>query len=207
MSDSPGISFSNVSFNYEDEPVLTNLSFKAGAGEHTVIKGDSGSGKSTLLKLLLGFCFPDEGTISLQNNHWSPQNIRKQTAWLPQDLNLGKGLTRHVLQKPFEFAANSFRQISESLKVKTLHKLGLSPDILDKTFRDLSTGQRQRLGIAICHLLDKPLLLLDEPTSALDKTSKERAFNMLIGHTSKTTVSVSHDPYWLSKADIIIELT
>lgn len=207
MPDSSHISFSNVTFGFEGETVLNNFSFEAIAGQHTVLKGESGSGKSTILKLLLGFYLPSSGKIALKNSAWTPQTIRQQTAWLPQDLNLGNNPVHKVLDKPFEFRANSNQKVSHSTRTETLQALGLASNILDKQFRDLSTGQRQRVGLALCYLLDKPLLLLDEPTSALDTASKQKAANFLLVHTNKTVISTSHDPFWVNKADKIIEIS
>lgn len=134
----------------------------------------------------------------------NPQEIRRQTAWLPQDLNLGSGSTREVIEKPFEFTAN--KSLDQNRQLNVLRELGLSSGVLDKQYRDLSTGQRQRVGLSICYLLDKPLLLLDEPTSALDIASKKKAANILIGHTNKTIISTSHDPFWVDHADKVIKI-
>lgn len=196
------ILFSDVTFGFGEETVIHQCSFEVPAGQHTVLKGDSGSGKSTILKLILGFFTPREGNIS----HETDGRIRSQTAWLPQDLNIGEGTTRDVLTKPFEFAVNSTRTVSRTLLAESLLKLGLSPENLDTPYRKLSTGQRQRVGLVLCHLLNKPLILLDEPTSALDRRSKERSGNLLLGHTNKTVISASHDPYWVGQADHVIEL-
>jgi len=205
---SPNISFDNVTFNFEKEQIVTNFSFEAKPGQHTLLKGESGSGKSTLLKLLLGFHNPKDGSISINYKSYNAREVRKQTAWLPQDLNLGSGTVEEVMVKPFEFAANQPSRNERALqnRNKTLKALGLAPDILDKQFRDLSTGQRQRVGLAICHLLDKPLLLLDEPTSALDEASKQKAAELLLNN-KRTVISTSHDPFWVAKADNIIELS
>lgn len=208
MATSPEISFNNVTFSFENEQIVKDFSFEAKPGQHTLLKGESGSGKSTLLKLLLGFHRPQDGTISVNRKNYDVRKVRKQTAWLPQDLNLGSGTVAEVMTKPFEFTANESTQSrnTQQNKIKTLKALGLTPDILDKQFRDLSTGQRQRVGLALCHLLDKPLLLLDEPTSALDEASKQKAAELLL-NDSNTVISTSHDPFWVTKADNIIELT
>lgn len=195
-----------LTFSFENESLFDDISFTARQGEHTIIEGDSGSGKSTFIKLLLGFYRPDKGQISINGENYNPQNIRKYTAWLPQDLDLGSGPVMEVLQKPFEFRINQDISISKNRIVNTLEKLGLPNSILDKQFRELSTGQRQRVGIAICHLLGKPIILLDEPTSALDQESKERAAKILLGHTNKTVISASHDPWWVKRADNVIKL-
>lgn len=205
MQQYPTISFQNISFGFEEEQIVTDFSFKAKAGQHTILKGESGSGKSTLLKLMLGFFNPDSGKISVNNEKWHPKILRKQTAWLPQDLNLGSGSVKQVMDAPFSFAANQDAPTNPEKYVNMLNKLGLKKDVLNKAFRDLSTGQRQRVGLALCHLLDKPLLLLDEPTSALDKASKQKAADLLL--TQKCTIiSTSHDPFWVQKADNIVEL-
>lgn len=208
MATSPDISFTNVTFGFENERIVTDFSFKAAPGQHTLLKGESGSGKSTLLKLLLGFYKPQSGSISVDRKNNDAQKVRKQTAWLPQDLNLGSGTVSEVMAKPFEFAANQPTEYKNTKqhRIRTLEMLGLAPDILDKQFRDLSTGQRQRVGLALCHLLDKPLLLLDEPTSALDKASKQKAAELLL-NSRHTVISTSHDPFWVAKADNIIELS
>lgn len=144
----------------------------------------------------------------MNNEEVEVEQLRKQTAWLPQDLNLGSGTVAEVMSKPFEFEANRSVQNKNTRqnRIKTLKALGLESDIIDKQFRDLSTGQRQRVGLAICHLLDKPLLLLDEPTSALDEASKQKAAELLLTN-KRTVISTSHDPFWVAKADNIIELS
>jgi len=197
------ISFDNISFGFKGEAVLQNFSFAAPEGKHTLLKGESGSGKSTILKLLLGFLKPDTGSIMLEGQKIHPQKIRPQTAWLPQDLNLGNGSVQEVMQKPFQFKVNRSHKSLDFAGV--LESLGVPASNLDKLFRDLSTGQRQRVGLAICHLLDKPLLLLDEPTAALDHLSKKKVADVVL-NSKRTIISTSHDPFWVQLADNIIEL-
>jgi len=171
-----------------------------------VLQGDSGSGKSTILNLLLGFFKPTSGQILYNQSALSVHKIREVTAWLPQDLQIGEGSVREVIEKPFQFSVNKSQTLDRKRLHTTLQTLGLVPQILEKQYRDLSTGQRQRVAIALCTLLDKQLVLLDEPTSALDKTSKEQVFNTLIAHTNKTIISTSHDPFWVTRADKVIQL-
>ncbi|HKR60487.1 MAG TPA: ATP-binding cassette domain-containing protein, partial [Pyrinomonadaceae bacterium] len=59
----PAIEFQNVSFSYDEDKVLDNLSFKVGKGEIKIILSGSGAGKSTILKLILGLLKPDSGQI------------------------------------------------------------------------------------------------------------------------------------------------
>jgi len=203
------INIKNLEFSYGDEQIISRLNFSIQKGKHTVIKGDSGSGKSTLLKLILGFLQPDGGEISLNGETMNIsrfRELRKKTAWLPQDLNMGERTVCDLIYTPFSFNNNEAIKPLESTVLDTFDQLGLQDEIFDKQFTDLSTGQRQRVGISLCILLDRPLLLLDEPTSALDRSSKEKAAEQLLWKSGKTIVSVSHDPYWVQKADSVIEL-
>lgn len=206
MAENSLITCSDLTIRFGDEVVLDGFSLQIPKGKHTVLKGESGSGKSTLLKLFLGFLEPDKGTVYF-NNSKSVWEMRKETAWLPQDLDLGSGTVEKIIRKPFRFAGNELKMPERATYVSLLAELGLSEDSLGKQLRDLSTGQRQRVGLAICHLLDKPILLLDEPTSALDKVSKKRIIDILLAHTNKTVISTSHDPFWVEYADNVIELS
>jgi ABC-type bacteriocin/lantibiotic exporter with double-glycine peptidase domain len=82
----------------------------------------------------------------------------------------------------------------------------LSESLYSKPLLDLSTGQKQRVGIALCYLLNKPLFLLDEPTASLDDASKQKVADLLLNNTNKTIISTSHDPFWLKQATKIYEL-
>jgi len=203
LAENPYIAFKKVSISFDGEVVLRDFSFEAPAGKHTVLKGESGSGKSTILKLLLGFLKPDQGSVMFKKRDVHPQRIRQRTAWLPQDLNLGDGLVHEVMQQPFSFKINS--SLDKVDFSGTLEALGVPKANLNKPFRDLSTGQRQRVGLAICHLLDKPLLLLDEPTSALDQVTKQKVADVLL-EGKRTIISTSHDPFWVELADKVIQL-
>lgn len=206
MALQPILSCSGISIRFGGEVVLNDFSFEILKGRHTVLKGESGSGKSTLLKLLLGFLKPFQGQI-IYYDYSNSHSFRQHSAWLPQDLDLGDGTVEKVMRKPFQFVANQSRMPGRERYRTILAELGMAGDHLSKQFRDLSTGQRQRIGLAICYLLDKPVLLLDEPTSALDEASKERMAHLLVAHTNKTVISTSHDPFWVAYADHIIELS
>jgi ABC-type multidrug transport system ATPase subunit len=199
------VTCTDLTIRFGDEVVLKEFSFDVPKNKHTVFKGESGSGKSTLLKLLLGFLKPTEGSVKYHDGK-TAREMRQYTAWLPQDLDLGEGTVKEVINQPFRFSNNNLNRPDLQTSQSVLSKLGLHADNLTKRFRDLSTGQRQRVGLAICHLLDKPILLLDEPTSALDTASKKRAYHLLLEHTNNTVISTSHDPFWVEHADNIIPL-
>lgn len=209
MNSTPLLTFDDVGFSYGKEQVLSHCSFEVQKGSHLVLKGASGSGKSTILKLILGFFHPQEGEIRYRGDRLTvnlSKELRRQTAWLSADVELGEGTVQEVIRFPFEFNINASDVPADEQILGFFDRLNLERDLYVKPFRDLSTGQRQRVGLVLCVLLDKPLFLLDEPTSALDAESKERVIDLLMNSGKGTIISTSHDPVWLEHADQIYEL-
>lgn len=199
----------NIHFSYPGESIFNGFSFDLKEGEKVVVKGESGSGKSTLFRLIMGFELPDDGKILFKGKALTGETLkvfRRNTAWLPQDLNLGEGVVLEVLQYPFHFKKSGNSMPDRGQIEEIFSDLGLESETLQKTFSDLSTGQRQRVGMALCILLYKPIMLLDEPTSALDEVSKEKAAAHLLSDPKRTILSTSHDPWWVERCDRIIDL-
>ncbi|MCG2587972.1 ABC transporter ATP-binding protein [Rhodohalobacter sulfatireducens] len=198
----------NIDFKYGNEIIFKDFSFELNEGEKLVLKGESGSGKSTLFRLILGFEHPNNGEFlyngSILKND-TLKSFRKETAWLPQDLNIGNGSVKEVIEYPFQFKSSSVEKPDPATIKNLLIDLRLESSILEKSFSDLSTGQRQRIGILICILMNKPLMLLDEPTSALDRESKVKLADLLL-NSDRTILSTSHDPFWVERCDRIIEI-
>lgn len=204
------LKFRKISFSYgrATDPVFSGLDLDLVQGDRMVIKGESGSGKTSLLRLILGFEQPSSGTIFYRGMPLDPRTLhllRQETAWLPQDLDLGQGLVREVLLFPFRFRANAAKRPSYGEILGVLAQLNLEQKVWEQDFRELSTGQRQRLGIALCYLLGKRVLLLDEPTSALDEQSRERVGELLF-QKEITLISTSHDPWWIKRCNKIIRI-
>lgn len=198
-----------IRFSYGDETIFDSFSFSVQPGERIVLKGESGSGKTTLFRLILGFENPEKGEIRFKNHDPGPesfQTLRKESAWLPQDLNIGTGSLNDVIHFPFTFKTNQ-TQLPTEAEIESMHRnLGLASELLKKPYSDLSTGQRQRAGIALCMLLDKPIIMLDEPTSALDEASKQKIADLLFQDKNRTIISTSHDPYWIDRCSRVINL-
>lgn len=212
MNRTPLIEGKKISFRYGDEVVFRDFSFQINEGDRVVLKGDSGSGKTTLFRLILGFEKLQQGDItfrgeSIKGNPEIIKRLRKNSSWLPQDLNIGTGSVTDVILFPFTFQAHKEKRPNRSGIEEILKSFGLLPDeVLEKPFADLSTGQRQRIGLSLCILLDQPFILLDEPTSALDLDSKKRAAKQLLDQPEKTVLSTSHDPFWVERCDTVIDL-
>lgn len=204
------LTVSNLDFAYPEKasPILHNFQLEAKRGDFITLKGASGSGKSTFFRLLLGFEKPSHGTLIYKGKPLLGevlQDFRRSVAWLPQDLDLGEGTLEEVFYFPFTFKNNKSKKPSKKETEKIFNFLGLNELPWHTDFKKLSTGQRQRIGVAICHFLNKEILLLDEPTSALDDTSKEKVKRLLV-QKDKIILSASHDPWWIQHSTKIIEI-
>lgn len=181
-----------------NKQLLKNFNLRINKGDKVLLAAQSGSGKTTLLRLILGFTDPDEGKILFNKKKLSPdtiQKIRRQVAYLSQDVDFPNGKVRDVFKEIFEFSANKHLKYSESQLIRKLKEYDLPLAMLDKNTSIISGGERQRLGWILVQLLDRPVLLLDEPTSAMDERQKKR-FIEFVKQTKKTVVCVSHDPAW-----------
>lgn len=178
-----------------DNYILQNLNIEVLRGEKVTLSGPSGSGKSTFLKCLVGF-LPFQGIIKIKGQELGPNTvwkIRKKVAYVPQDLDLGTGLVKEVLMRPFMYYANKHLTYREEEVEVLFERFMLSPRLMKESVANLSGGERQRIGLIISLLLKRQLLLLDEVSSALDKTTKHKIKEYLCEQKDITIVSVSHD--------------
>lgn len=204
------IELRNISHSFGDRKIFDRFSLSLYKGEKVVIKGRSGTGKSTLLNFIMGFLMPDEGSVKINGeelNRESISGIRKLMVWLPQGaLIAGDGTVTDAIMHPFSFAGNKSIKPEKNTIIEEGMKLGLGKGIIESRFEELSGGEKQRVGLLICKLLKRPLMLLDEPTSALDKQSVELSAEYLLGDRQATVLSTSHDELWLDSCDRVVEL-
>ncbi|MTI32828.1 ATP-binding cassette domain-containing protein [Cytophagales bacterium RKSG123] len=197
------IEFKEVSLSREGKTIINKYSFSIKKGEKVCLWGPSGSGKTTILRILMGMLEPDSGTVKYENLLLSPENmplIRKKIAWVPQNINLpvNSGLElAKMLQKD-----TYFKQNIEPF----LEKTGMSTDMLTKDFSEISGGQKQRLVLATCLALKRPILFLDEPTSALDNLSIKQLMDAIFSMKDLTVISATHNEQWMKQCDKVINL-
>lgn len=204
----PIIDFKNVSLKFDNHVFIKDFNQQIFENEKVVFSGISGSGKTSLLNSILGFIPIHQGEIwvnDLQVNSKNIHEIRKLVSWLPQDLFFDIESCRELVNLPFSFEVNKQFQPTENQFQEMIERLLLPKDILDKKTNEISGGQKQRMVLASLVLLPKPILFLDEPTSALDQKSTE-ALLEIIHAQKKTLISSSHDPFWNSKMDKIIQI-
>ena len=208
------IAFKGVSFAYpKQEPVLKDIDAVIKRGNMTAIVGESGVGKSTLIDILIGFCEPCDGIVTIDGISLSEYDInsfRQKIGFVPQDSILFNDTIRNNLLWSHEKATE--KDIVEACKLANAHDFIVEmPNDYDTFVGDrgvrLSGGQRQRIALARALLRKPELLILDEATSSLDSQSEtliQQAIERIAHQT--TIVSVAHRLSTIAKADWIYVL-
>ena len=200
----------NASIAYGNDILFSGFNLQLERGEIASISGPSGCGKSSLLNAILGFTPLKEGRITVNNiilDKNSIDLIRKQIAWIPQELALPLEWVRDMIQLPFGLKANRTTPFSETQLFNCFEELGLEGELYYKRVNEISGGQRQRISIARAILKNPPILILDEATSALD-TESERLVQEALERLMKTrtTIAIAHRLSTIKNADEICVL-
>lgn len=201
-----------LTFSYDRETVLEDVSLELPKGCFAVITGASGIGKSTLLKLLLGVCRPDSGRLYLDlpgEELPLDRSARRLFAYVPQGNLLLSGTLRENLTVARPDATAS--EIEQALYVSCMDEflpqlpMGLETH-LGESGMGLSEGQAQRLAIARAILGGAPILLLDECTSALDEQTERTVLNRIRELKDRTCIAVTHRPAALELCDVRLDM-
>lgn len=196
----------NASIAYSNEVLFSGFSLHLNRGEIASISGPSGCGKTSLLNAILGFTPLKEGRIVLNGtvlDKGSIDIIRKQIAWIPQELALPLEWVKDMVQLPFDLKANRNSPFSEVRLFEHFEELGLEQELYYKRVNEISGGQRQRMMIAVASMIGKPLIIVDEPTSALDSGSSGKVLTFFRRLTEKGSaiLTVSHDEGFAAGCD------
>lgn len=186
-----------VSFAYDRESVLKNISFQIEKGQHISIIGESGCGKSTLLKLIYGLLHTD-GKI-----FWNEKELLGPNFNLVPGEPFIKYLAQHFdLMLPLTAAENvgkhlsNFYPIKKKRRIRELLEVVEMEDEADKKAKYLSGGQQQRIALARALAKEPELLLLDEPFSHIDHFRKNNLRRKLFAYLKEkniTCIVATHD--------------
>lgn len=210
------VQFQNVSFAYQQSPVIKNVSFTAEPGEVIALVGPSGSGKTTLLNLLQRFYSvdSDSGTILIDDlpiDEISLESLRKNIALVPQDTFLFDGTVLENIG--YGSPGSSQDLIIDAAKKANAHDfITKMPKGYETTIGEaggnLSGGEQQRISIARAILKNAPILVLDEATSALDTQSEaiiQKSLTNLM--TGRTSFIIAHRLSTVMRADKILVIS
>lgn len=204
------LDFDNVTFRYnaDDRKAVNQVSLSVPAQHKVAIVGQTGSGKSTLMQLLSRYWDTQEGEIRIAGTpltHWKESDLRAAISVVSQRVDILNGTLRDnlILAKPDA----SDEELSNILNRVGLEKLLDAPGFdgwVGDGGRQLSGGEKRRIGIARAILHDGPILLLDEPTEGLDKQTEKNILALFHQHfAGKTVVFITHRLVDLDSMDSI----
>lgn len=172
--DAPLLSVDGVTFGYERQPLMYDVSVQVRSGEMVGLLGPNGSGKTTLLRLISGVLQPQAGRICLHDrdlHRWGRRAVAQRIAVVPQTLHMPFAFTVEQMvslgRTPFISFFGSFNKRDRSVVQDALQAADALA-IAQHTFNNLSGGEQQRVLIAMALAQEPALLLLDEPTAHLD---------------------------------------
>ena len=195
------IEYKNVSFSYPNrkESIFKNTSLNIRKGEKIALIGESGIGKSTFIKLIMRFWDVNSGDIKLDNidiKDVNTESLRNSQTLVSQETYLFNESIRENIKVGNEDASES--DIIEAAKKASIHDFILSlPKGYDTKVSELggnlSSGERQRIGLARAFLKDSEVLILDEPTSNLDALNEGEILKAINENCKeKTIILISH---------------
>ncbi|MGY3778703.1 metal ABC transporter ATP-binding protein [Isobaculum melis] len=194
------IEVNNLTFEYEGETVLDNISFTVAPGEFVMLTGENGAAKTTLLRNVLGLLKPLKGSATISKKNVAGEKL--SIGYIPQQIasfNAGFPSTVLELVRSGRFQCGKwFKRLDaadhEHVE-RALKSVGMW-EMRHKKIGELSGGQKQRVCIARVFATDPDLLVLDEPTTGMDFKSRND-FYSLLKHNSqvhgKGILMVTHD--------------
>lgn len=186
----------NLTLGYEKDIIIKDISFTVNEKDFIIVTGKNGAGKSTLIKGILGLIKPRGGYINFDKSL-----DKKQIGYMPQETKVDATFPASVYEIVLSGTINKmgFKPFySKALKNKAIEALKILNilDIKNKSFQDLSGGQRQKTLLARSLCATDKLLILDEPSNNLDQTSREEFYLLLMKLNKElgiTIIMISHD--------------
>lgn len=195
------ITVEQLAFQYDNEPVLQNISYHLDSGEFVTLTGENGAAKSTLVKATLGILKPKSGRVTISEKNSSGKKLR--IAYLPQQIasfNAGFPSTVEEFVSSGRYPRKGwFRRLTahdkEHVKV-SLESVGMW-ESRHKRIGSLSGGQKQRVVIARMFASDPDIFVLDEPTTGMDAGTLVNFYELMHHNAKKhgkSVLMITHDP-------------
>lgn len=181
----------NLYKEFNNRPILKDISFTLKDGETMTIVGPSGAGKTTLLRIIAGLETKDSGEILIDGKPYDPGNV----GVVFQDFNLFPNLNvlQNITLAPTMVLKESKAEAEQNAQ-KLLDKLQMNGREKQYPYQ-LSGGQKQRVAIARALAMNPRILCYDEPTSALDPNLRKEVEKMILDlkKSGLTQLIITHD--------------
>lgn len=190
------IDVQNISFLYDEKPVLQNISIHITRGQVLCIIGPNGSGKTTFLNCILGLNTPQKGQILIDKKNIKSlsENKRAQLmSYVPQE----KGHTfpfkviDMVLmgRSPYISAFSSPKRLDREIAMDALRQVGIE-HLYERIFTQLSGGERQLVILARALAQETDIIIMDEPTASLDYRNELIFLEQIVNLIKKKGISI-----------------
>ena len=187
------IQFNDLSFNFDQQPILKNITAEFTAGKIHLLTGVSGSGKSTILKLIAGL-LPKYGGEIVAGAVDVPTDARIGMVFQDPLMHFALDTPRHELEFTLENCQVPTDKIPE--RVKEALQFGKVDDLANRLITTLSGGQQQRVALAAATAMQPNVLLLDEPFANIDEENRQLILKQLVRLNSDyhtTIIITDHD--------------
>ena len=187
------IQFNDLSFNFDQQPILKNITAEFMAGKIHLLTGVSGSGKSTILKLIAGL-LPKYGGEIVAGAVDVPTDARIGMVFQDPLMQFALDTPRHELEFTLENCQVPTDKIPE--RVKEALQFGKVDDLANRLITTLSGGQQQRVALAAATAMQPNVLLLDEPFANIDEENRQLILKQLVRLNSDyhtTIIITDHD--------------
>ncbi|RDU68698.1 ABC transporter ATP-binding protein [Helicobacter cholecystus] len=206
------IAFCNVSFKYDEDEVLHQISCSFKKNTITALVGKSGSGKSTMIALLLRLYDINSGKITINNTpiqDFSIKSLRSKISVVNQRIFiLNDSIAKNVAYGHKMDEERVKWALKQAMALEFVESLPQGIETkLDEFGANLSGGQRQRIAIARALYKDAQILILDEATSALDEKTEEAIKHTIdLIRKDKIIILIAHRPSTIELADQILRI-
>lgn len=182
----------NLSCGYNKDLIIKNLNMKMEEGDFICVVGPNGAGKTTLIKTILGLIKPLKGEVIYHD--LKPSFI----GYMPQESKIDSRFPASNMEVVLSGTLNKVKHFySKEDRERALHNfklLGISK-LKDKSFKDLSGGERQKVLLARSLSATSKLLILDEPSNNLDSKSKKELYKLIedLNQKGLSIMMITHD--------------
>lgn len=205
------IQFNNVTFAYENQDILKDISFTTPEHSMTALVGASGSGKTTIANLIVRFWDVQQGEVLIGGvnvKEMTCDSLLKNISMVFQNVYLFKDTISNNIK--FGKPDATYEEVVEAAKKARCHDFIMALEngyetVVGESGSTLSGGEKQRISIARAILKDAPIILLDEATASVDPDNEKHiqaAINALV--KDKTLIVIAHRLSTIKNADQIL---